>query len=90
MLRPKTKVVDIKTRKPIFTKTIVTRFAFYDLADAVGKNIEELGLSPDKLKKSLEILEDIKFCASLNKEVRDSYYPQLEELMYELYERVHT
>src|SRR6516162_2597389 len=41
-LRMRAKVINIKTRKPVFTKTLVTRDEFFDMADAVKDTLAEL------------------------------------------------
>ena len=89
MLRPKSKVVDIKTRKPVRIKVAVDRDTILDVLDALEQSLEELDLHPDNRIDAENTILEMKFCACFNPEFRRDIYPDLEELLYELYERVH-
>jgi hypothetical protein len=78
----KPKIIDIKTRKPVFTKSVIDTEQFLDMLDAVESVAEELGY------KSHDIIKEMEFNGRLSYEFRQKYYDQLEELLYELYERV--
>lgn len=88
MLKPQTKIVGFPTGEPVFAEVIVDRHAFCDLADAVFENIKELGLPSKNEEEAKRTLTTMKFCACFNREFRNETYKELEELMYELYERV--
>jgi hypothetical protein len=74
------KIIDIKTRKVVLQKTIVTKEEFWELADAVSKSVTS--------KTSRDIIEEMKLAACFNFEFRNKTYPELEELYEDLRKRV--
>jgi hypothetical protein len=80
----KPKVIDIKTRKPVFIKSVVDVDQFLDMLGAVESIAGELGYKPH------DIIKEMEFNGRLSYEFLQKYYDQLEELLYELYERVQT
>ena len=87
-LRMRAKVINIKTRKPVFTKTLVTRDEFFDMADAVKDTLAEL--RNIDISTAVKILNEMKFCACFDYKFRQDIYPELEELFYDLYARSRT
>jgi len=85
-LMRKAKIIDIKTRKSVFTKTVVTREEFLELVDATKDIVSELR-NVDK-KVITDLLTEMKFCACFNEKFRNRTYEDLEDLFYDLYERV--
>ena len=79
------KVINIKTKKPVFTKTFVTREEFFDLAKAVLDILPELKNVDVPIATKLLYL--IQWDAAYNEKYRNDTYPELEELFYELYPR---
>jgi hypothetical protein len=77
----KPKIIDIKTRKPVFTKSVIDVEEFLDMLGAVESMAKELGYTPQGIR-------EIEFNGRLSFQFRQKYYDQLEELLYELYERV--
>jgi len=85
------KIVDMKTRKPVFTRTEVTREEFIDLANAVESCLSELEGTPNvDTSKARSLLHELRWCAANNRKFRIDTYPELEELFYELHERAQT
>ena len=77
-------IVNIKTKKPM--KIAVDRETFFDVLDAIEHSIEKLPIV-DRTKAK-NIIVEIKWNAYSNPSYRKKYYPDLEELLLELYERV--
>jgi hypothetical protein len=68
----------------VFTKSIIDVDQFLDMLSAVESIAEELGYKPH------DIIKEMEFNGRLNYQFRQEYYDQLEELLYELYERIQT
>jgi hypothetical protein len=66
------KIVDIKTRKVVFQKTLVDRLEFAALADKIKALVHT--------KAASDLLTEMKFCACFNREFRNETYPELEDL----------
>jgi hypothetical protein len=69
-------IIDIKTRKVVLTKTIVTREEFCELADKV------LSLVPNN-KMSRDLIVEMKWDACYNDKFRNKTYPEL-KVLYEV------
>jgi hypothetical protein len=79
------RVIDIKTRKTVLTKTPVTRDDFWDLVEATKEVVRELqGVN---MKQTLNLLAEMKWNAAYNQEFRNKTYLELEDLFYLLHER---
>ena len=64
------------------------RETFFDILDAIELLIQELDISPDKRTIARSNIEEMKFCACFSSEFRRDTYPDLEEFLSDLYERV--
>jgi len=75
-------IIDIKTRKVVLQKTIVTREEFCELADKV------LSLVPNN-KTTRALIVEMKWDACYNEKFRNKTYPELEDLYETLCARAH-
>jgi len=67
---------------------IIDREMFCDILDAIRDVIEELPNIDGST--AINILKEMRFVGCFDYNYRNKIYPELEELFYELYERVNT
>jgi hypothetical protein len=85
------KVIDIKTRKPVYAKVLISQPEFIDLLETMERYIEHLRAKREgDFDESLEIIKEMKFCGTFNFKFRQETYPQLEELLDEIYAEIHS
>src|SRR5215467_6453802 len=75
-------------KKVVLTKMIIDREMFCDILDAIRDVIEELPNIDGST--AINILKEMRFVGCFDYNYRNKIYPELEELFYELYERVNT
>jgi hypothetical protein len=82
------KIISIKTRKPVLTKTIVSRDEFAALVDKTMELTNQL--KNVDTKAIVNLLAEMKFSACFNEKFRNKTYPELEELCNDLRKRINA
>jgi hypothetical protein len=80
------KIIDIRTRKSVLTRTIVTREEFAALADKIRDLAKQLRNT--NTRTTIDLLAEMKLCACFNAKFRNKTYPELEELYNDLRKRI--
>lgn len=89
---PMSKVVTIRSRRPVLVKELVSRVEYIELLETIETYIEQvkpLRKKPNGLDNAVKIIQEMKFVGSLNHKFRQETFHELEDLSDDLYIEIH-